>query len=108
MVGRGALGQPWRAAAIEAELAGLPAAEPDAEERLAIVLDHLSTSLRFHGDHLGLRTFRKHLAAYIDAAPCNTEDGREARRRLCRLETMGEIATALGALWGSPPARMAA
>jgi nifR3 family TIM-barrel protein len=108
MVGRGALGQPWRAAAIEAELAGGPAPEPDAEQRLSIVLDHLSASLRFHGDHLGLRTFRKHLAAYIDAAPCHTEDRREARRRLCRLETMGDIATALEALWGFRPSRMAA
>jgi nifR3 family TIM-barrel protein len=120
MIGRGALGQPWRAAVIEAELAGRPAAEPDAGQRLAIVLDHLAASLHFHGEHLGVRTFRKHLAAYVDAAP---EDGawgdggagplspaarREARRRLCRLETMGEIAAALAALWRPSRARLAA
>ena len=115
MIGRGALGRPWCAAMIEAQLAGRPAAEPDAERRLAIVLDHLSASVRFHGEHHGVRTFRKHLAAYIDAAPADlargpfaTEGPREARRRLCRLETMGEIAAALDALWLTAPTRMAA
>ncbi|HLZ85485.1 MAG TPA: tRNA-dihydrouridine synthase, partial [Caulobacteraceae bacterium] len=111
MIGRGAIGQPWRAAAIEAELLGRPAAEPDAEERLAIVLDHLAASLRFHGEALGVRTFRKHLAAYLDAAPFGpaSPDGRrEARRRLCRLETMGEIAVALETLWAPLQTRLAA
>lgn len=115
MIGRGALGQPWRAAAIEAELAGRPAMEPDAEQRLAIVLRHLTASQGFHGEHLGLRTFRKHLAAYIDAAPDDTGDRpvsadgrREARRRLCRMETAGEIAAALEALWRPSRARLAA
>lgn len=119
MIGRGALGQPWRAAAIEAELGGRHAAEPDAEVRLAIVLDHLAASIHFHGQHLGVRTFRKHLAAYIDAAPrdaspecavqpLSADARREARRRLCRLETLGEIATALEALWTPSRARLAA
>jgi nifR3 family TIM-barrel protein len=114
MIGRGALGQPWRAAAIEAELDGRQAAEPDAGERLAIVLDHLAASVRFHGQHLGVRTFRKHLAAYIDAAPeraappISADARREARRRLCRLETMGEIAAALEVLWAPSRARLAA
>jgi tRNA-dihydrouridine synthase B len=115
MIGRGAIGQPWGVAAIEAELAGRPAAAPGAQRRLAIVLDHLAASLSFHGAHLGVRTFRKHLAAYVDAAPhdgpggpVSAETRREARRRLCRLDTAGEIATALEALWGSSQARMAA
>ena len=119
MIGRGALGQPWRAAAIEAALMGRPAGEPDAEARLAIVLDHLAASLRFHGDRLGVRTFRKHLAAYVDASwdtppsPAAADARREARRRLCRLETAGEIAAALEALWapcraGSALERLAA
>jgi nifR3 family TIM-barrel protein len=106
MIGRGTLGQPWRAAAIEAELMGRPRAEPQGEARLTIVLDHLGASVRFHGERLGVRTFRKHLAAYIDGAPEGPCFGarsavarREDRRRLCRLETEGEIAAALEALW---------
>jgi nifR3 family TIM-barrel protein len=115
MIGRGAIGRPWRVAAIEAELAGRSAKAPDAEERLGIVLDHLAASLRFHGAGLGVRTFRKHLAAYIDAAPddnprrpLSADVRREARRQLCRLDTAGEIAMALEALWAPSPARMAA
>jgi nifR3 family TIM-barrel protein len=115
MVGRGALGQPWRVAAIEAELMGNAAEAPDPERRLAIVLDHLAASVRFHGAHLGVRTFRKHLAAYVDAAPddgpggpLSTEGRREARRYLCRLDTAGEIAAALEGHWGCSPPRMAA
>lgn len=115
MIGRGALGQPWRAAMIEAELLGRPAAEPTAGERLAVVLDHLAASVRFHGELIGVRVFRKHLAAYIDAAPDAMMSGRvsadarrEARRRLCRLETAGEIDVALEALWAHSRARLAA
>jgi nifR3 family TIM-barrel protein len=115
MIGRGALGQPWRAATIESELAGRPVAEPNATERLEIVLDHLAASIRFHGERIGVRTFRKHLAAYLDAAPeefasgsLSADSRREARRRLCRLETMSEIAPALEALWAPSRARLAA
>jgi nifR3 family TIM-barrel protein len=115
MIGRGALGRPWCAALIEAQLAGRPAAEPNAVQRFTIVLDHLAASVGFHGEHHGVRTFRKHLAAYIDGAPpdlafgpFSAEGRKEARRRLCRLETMGEVAAALEALWLTPPARMAA
>jgi tRNA-dihydrouridine synthase len=84
-------------------------------QRFTIVLDHLAASVGFHGEHHGVRTFRKHLAAYIDGAPpdlafgpFSAEGRKEARRRLCRLETMGEVAAALEALWLTPPARMAA
>jgi nifR3 family TIM-barrel protein len=110
MIGRGALGQPWRAAAIEAELMGRPAREPDAAERLAIVLEHLAASVRFHGEHHGVRTFRKHLAAYVDTAPWpfSSDARREARRRLCRLDTPGEIAVSLEAFWAPARERMAA
>jgi nifR3 family TIM-barrel protein len=118
MIGRGALGQPWRATAIEAELMGRPVAEPDAEQRLAIVLDHLADSVCFHGDRLGVRIFRKHLAAYLDASwdaswdaaprPRTADARREARRNLCRLDTPGEIAASLEALWAPARVRMAA
>jgi len=110
MIGRGALGRPWLAAAIEAELAGRPAPEPDVETRLAIVLDHLAASIRFHGERLGLRTFRKHLAAYVDGAswPGAAEHRREARRRLCRLDDPAELAAALQRLWAPWHVKLAA
>jgi tRNA-dihydrouridine synthase B len=110
MIGRGAYGRPWIAAQIDAELAGRDFVEPDVEDRLAIALSHLRESLEFYGDRLGLRVFRKHLAAYVENAPWPNEAGarRAARAALCRLEDPGEVERGLIALWRDPQTRMAA
>ncbi|MFN3514398.1 MAG: tRNA dihydrouridine synthase DusB [Phenylobacterium sp.] len=110
MVGRGVYGRPWVAAQIEAGLAGRPFAEPEAEERLSIALDHLAESLKFYGDRHGLRIFRKHLAAYIENAPWPkaAEARRSARAALCRLEEPREVEKGLTALWRDPETRLAA
>ena len=110
MIGRGVYGRPWLAAEIEAGLLDRPFQEPDGEERLAIVLEHFADSLRFYGDRLGLRIFRKHLAAYIKHAPWPpaAEVRREARARLCRLEEPAAVVDALTELWSDPNPRLAA
>src|SRR6202011_4475911 len=70
MLGRGVYGRPWIAARIEDALRNAEQdREPDAEERLAIVLEHFRESLAFYGDALGLRVFRKHLGWYVEQAP---------------------------------------
>jgi tRNA-dihydrouridine synthase B len=102
MIGRGAYGRPWIAASIERALAtGEAMAEPTLNERLTIALDHFADSLRFYGDALGLKVFRKHLGWYIESAPWPT--GAETRRgiksQLCRLESPAAIEAALTALW---------
>jgi nifR3 family TIM-barrel protein len=102
MIGRGAYGRPWIAAAIDRALAANDdAKEPDLVERLTIVLDHLADSLRFYGDALGLKIFRKHLGWYIEQAPCPTtpEARRAARGALCRMDAASDVETALAALW---------
>jgi tRNA-dihydrouridine synthase B len=102
MLGRGVYGRPWIAAALDAELStGVPSGEPDAETRLALVLDHLSLSRGFYGEALGLRMFKKHLGAYVQAAPWPTcaQDRREAKARLCRLDSPVAIERGLIALW---------
>ncbi|HZZ32514.1 MAG TPA: tRNA dihydrouridine synthase DusB [Phenylobacterium sp.] len=110
MVGRGVYGRPWIAAQIEAELDGRTFAEPDSETRLGIALDHFHDALLFYGERLGLRVFRKHLAAYIEQAPwpADAEARRAARSRLCRLEDAGEVERALTELWAQPGRRLAA
>ncbi len=116
MIGRGAIGQPWLAAAIEAELAGARFEPPRPEALSAIVWRHFAASLAFYGPALGLRMFRKHLAAYIDKAPSfRAPDGaweaaarRQARGRLCRLEDADDLARAIDTLWINPPERAAA
>ena len=110
MVGRGVYGRPWIAAQLEAELAGRGFAAPGAEARLAIALDHFEDSLRFYGDRLGLRIFRKHLASYVDQAPwpADPQARRAARAELCRLDEPRAVARALSALWTGPERRLAA
>lgn len=101
MIGRGVYGRPWIAGAIEAALDGRGFVEPDAEERLAIVLTHFRRSLSFYGERLGLKMFRKHLASYIEAAPWpeTSEARRVARATLCRLEDPAAVEAALRDLW---------
>jgi nifR3 family TIM-barrel protein len=96
MIGRGAYGRPWIAAALENE-----APEPEAEARLGIVLDHLQATLRFYGDGSGLKIFRKHLGWYVERAPwpIAPEERRTAKSRLCRMETPAEVEMSLTDLW---------
>jgi nifR3 family TIM-barrel protein len=86
MIGRGAYGRPWIARSWD---------EPSLGTRLAIVLDHLADTLRFYGDALGLRVFRKHLGWYVERVA-----GREIKAQLCRLPSPREVEHALIALFG--------
>ena len=110
MVGRGVLGRPWIARSIAAQLRGDGDAEPSLAERLEIVLGHFRDSIAFYGPRLGLRMFRKHLAAYVENAPAPTsaEARREARGRLCRMDDPADVEAALTALWSGDPRRLAA
>jgi nifR3 family TIM-barrel protein len=111
MIGRGAYGRPWIAAAIEdALLGGGDAVGPDMAQRLAIVLEHFRDSLRFYGDALGLKIFRKHLGWYIETAPlpASPTARREARSRLCRMTDPSAVETALTQMWHTGDLALAA
>jgi nifR3 family TIM-barrel protein len=110
MIGRGVYGKPWIAAQIDAALAGESYDEPDAADRLAIALEHFRASLAFYGERLGLKIFRKHLAAYVEQAPWpeSAEARREARRTLCQLVEPAAVERGLTALWTDPERRLAA
>ncbi len=98
MIGRGAIGRPWLASQVAAELRGESFVLPTGEALTDIVRGHLSRSVAFHGERHGVLIFRKHLAAYIDAAG----GGREFRGRLCRMDSHREIAHELDQLWREP------
>ena len=112
MIGRGVYGRPWLLGGLERTLAGEAAlAEPGAEARLGIVLDHFAETLRFYGDRLGLRIFRKHLGWYVEQAPwpASAAARRAAKSALCRVEVAQEVERGLAALWaGAGAARWAA
>lgn len=110
MIGRAAVGRPWVASEIEAYLAGEAFIAPRGEALADLVALHFHECLAFHGAALGLRMFRKHLAGYIQAAPtiATLETRREARARLCRLETPGEVRAAIDGLLRTATRRLAA
>jgi len=109
MVGRGAIGRPWIAAELEATLSGRTWRGPSEEDLAATVLDHLEASLSFYGERPGLRMFRKHLARYIDTAgPAEPQARREARLRLCTLDSPADLRGAIAMLWAAPVRRLAA
>jgi len=101
MIGRGAYGRPWIASALSAGLRGEAFEEPGIDQRLSIALDHFDAALAFHGDHHGVRIFRKHLGWYIEAAPRPIDPAvrRQAKAILCRLEDPWAIIEGLTALW---------
>jgi tRNA-dihydrouridine synthase B len=69
MVGRGAQGRPWLPARIASALFGAP--EPKVPQGAALadlVAAHYEAQLAFYGPALGVRTARKHLGWYLDAA----------------------------------------
>jgi nifR3 family TIM-barrel protein len=110
MIGRGAYGRPWIARAVDRALdAKPPIEEPGPAERLQIVLEHLSDSVAFYGERLGLNMFRKHLGWYVEAAPwpADAAQRRAAKSALCRLPTAREVVAGLSGLW-SDCERMAA
>lgn len=110
MIGRGAYGRPWLATQIEAELAGKSFTEPQPQERLSIVLDHFRHSLTFYGERLGLKMFRKHLGAYIEAAPWpgDAVARRLAKAALCRIDEPSVVERELTRLWSIEPESLAA
>jgi len=65
MIGRAAQGRPWIFREIDHYLAtGETLPPPRTEEVRALLLAHLDDHYRFYGDHLGLRTARKHIIWY--------------------------------------------
>ena len=101
MIGRGSYGRPWIASRLGTALAqGDALEEPDAWQRLSILLDHLASSLKFYGDALGLKVFRKHLGWYVENAPFGTSaTRREAKATLCRIENATVLERTVAKFW---------
>ncbi len=104
MIGRGAYGRPWIASALDNALNGnTDIAEPGVASRLGIALQHFTDTLRFYGDALGLKIFRKHLGWYVEQALCPADPAlrRAAKARLCQIDNANGVESALAALWSN-------
>ena len=92
MIGRAAQGRPWLCGHIAHYLAhGQLLAEPDREEKAAIMLEHLRGLYDFYGEFMGLRIARKHIGWYLQQAP-GTES---LRRQFNQLDSAAEQEAAL-------------
>ena len=106
MIGRGAYGRPWIAATLDKALyTNDVMEEPNVASRLGIALEHftVAATLRFYGDALGLKIFRKHLGWYVEQALCPADPAlrRAARSRLCQIDNARAVESALAALWSN-------
>lgn len=100
MIGRGALGRPWVTAQVAAGLAGQAYAAPSVPQRLASMQEQLVDACALYGEQLGVKTFRKHLAASLDALADDhgIKCSREVRLRLCTTLDPSDLAEGLNDL----------
>jgi tRNA-dihydrouridine synthase B len=93
MVGRGAIGRPWRLRQIAAELWGGSFGAPDPAVKLQSMCDQVRQSVELYGEALGVRVVRKHLAAFIDAwgEDEGLIDAPTIRRRICQHAGPGAV-----------------
>ncbi|MEE2524943.1 tRNA dihydrouridine synthase DusB [Hyphobacterium sp. HN65] len=99
MVGRAAEGRPWLIGELEAELSG-ERSNASIASKISGLQAQLESSLRFYGDHIGLRMMRKHFAAFI-ATEAPEFSG--ARQALCRNDDPAEVVQLLKRLGQAAP-----
>ena len=101
MIGRGIYGRPWFATHLDRALNdNKPFKDIGLGERAEILLEHMELSLDFYGAALGLRMFKKHLGAYVEASTHHADPQvrRQDKARLCRLDDPRAVAAEVRAL----------
>lgn len=94
MVGRGAQGNPWIFARIDAAVSGRPVPEkPTAEQRIEMARKHASALQKIHGTQ-GLKRMRKHAMWYI----AGLSGAARARGNINRCRTLEEFDRVFDAL----------
>ena len=82
MIGRAAQGRPWIFREIDYFLrTGERLPPPSVAEVRALMSEHLQAHYRFYGDHLGVRTARKHIGWYVRGLP-GEEEFRSSMNRI--------------------------
>ena len=69
LIGRGAQGNPWIFAEVNAALAGKPWEAPGIGARVEMALRHFDMEVALHGPRRGVPEMRKHIAWYVHGAP---------------------------------------
>ncbi len=88
MVGRGALGAPWVFTQINEYLkSGILLPDPPIEERMEIMIRHISKLCEYKGDYVGMREARKHSGWYIKGV----RGAASLRQEIGSLENMDQL-----------------
>jgi len=70
MIGRGAIHNPWIfQQAKEYMKTGIIPAEPSLEEKIDLLIEHLTHSVEYKGERRGVLEMRKHYSGYLKALP---------------------------------------
>lgn len=98
MIGRGIYGRPWLARDLNKALNDNKGVQDiGLSERTDLLIEHMQASMAFYGDGLGLRMFKKHLGAYIEASTYDPDPlvRRQDKARLCRMDDPAAIEQAV-------------
>ncbi|MCL2618661.1 MAG: tRNA dihydrouridine synthase DusB [Defluviitaleaceae bacterium] len=87
MIGRGAMGNPWIFAEINAYLAGEAYSRPAIRQRMELALAHARMLIDNKGEYIGVREMRKHLAWYCKGVPSSAK----LRAGISGIETAADI-----------------
>jgi nifR3 family TIM-barrel protein len=94
MIARGAIGNPWIFAEIEAALAGKPWRPPTVAEILDTMVDHLDREVALKGERNGVKRMRRQMACYLKGFP----GASELRQAVFREATRDGVAAAVRAI----------
>ncbi len=108
MIGRGAIGRPWLLGEVAAALGGAPVPAEAAQERADRIVAHYQRIISHYGIDLGVRCARRHVAAYIDAAPLRECARAALRARLLRETDPHRVIAGLAGLYRTVPKELAA
>ena len=86
-IGRGALGNPWLYAGIQAVLAGQTPKLPSFEEKKRVALEHIRLEIQYEGEKMGVLRSRKIAAWYFKGCP----NVAQLRNKINRASTLKEI-----------------
>ena len=104
MIGRGACGRPWFIRqAIRFLTTGEAQAAPSLAEQCGIVLGHFDAMLEHHGEHRGIRNFRKHIAWYSNGL----KDSARFRSHVYGLDRAKRIRAAIADFYAAAMDRVA-
>ena len=88
MIGRGALGSPWLFKQIEEYLStGKVLTNPSLEEKMEIMLEHISLAIKYKGEKIGIRESRKHCVWYLKGM----RGAAEFRRKCGYIDTYDDL-----------------